>query len=215
MNTKEITGTTKLIFDYIVNFFNEHGYSPSIREIATANNVKSTSTVFYHLEKLERANLLKKSQMKNRAITITAPIQPQGQQSVNNDITTDYNLLSIPILGKVAAGLPTFAAETASDSLLLPENLFHGNELFFLRVSGDSMINAGIFEGDLIAVNKQYNANNGDIVVAMLGDEATVKRFYKENDYIRLQAENDSYTPIISKNIKVIGKVVGLIRKAI
>ena len=123
---------------------------------------------------------------------------------------------SIPVLGRVAAGLPVLAIENVSDSISVSADLFSGNSLFFLRVKGDSMINAGILEGDLIAVNKQDTANNGDIVVAMVGDEdVTVKRFFREKDHVRLQAENEKYAPIIGRDISVVGKVVGLIRSAI
>lgn len=201
MDKYEIRGTTKRVYDFIVDFSANHGYMPSVREIADATKIKSTSTVFYHLSKLETVGVLKKSGMKNRAIEIL------DKKRVGE------NIIEIPLVGKVAAGFPILAVENITDTLELPDSLFAGSSLFLLRIQGDSMKNAGILENDLIVVNKQNNADNGDIVVAMIDDEATVKRFYREKDYIRLQPENDAYEPIISHDAAVIGKVVGLIRK--
>ncbi len=195
----EVKGTTKRIYEYILKYSDEHGYQPSFREIADEVGIKSVSTVFYHLDKLENLGLIKKSSSKNRAIELVARAEkPQ--------------MRGIPVVGKVAAGLPILAVENITDTIELPEDLFGGSSLFFLKVQGDSMINAGIFNGDLIAVNKQENADNGDIVVAMIDDEATVKRFFKEKDCVRLQAENDKYAPILTKNAVIVGKVVGLLR---
>ena len=205
-----LKGTTKKVYDYIVEYSNEHGYQPSLREIADVTGIKSASTIFYHIEKLEKSGLVKKSAAKNRAIELTA--RSHKDKFANKSSAETSN---IPVLGKVAAGQPVLAVENISDTIIVSNDLFHGSSLFFLKVKGDSMINAGIFEGDLIAVNKQESANNGDIVVAMLDDEVTVKRFYRETDYIRLQPENDKYEPIKSANISVIGKVVGLIRSVI
>lgn len=204
MKNKEIRGTTKKVYDYIAEFSEENGYPPSVREIARDVGIKSTSTVFYHLEKLEKAELLKRSGTKNqnRAISLSSR-------------RSSHAVRSLPLVGKVAAGLPITAIENITDTLELPDSIFSGDSLFLLRVQGDSMKNAGILNGDLIAVNKQEDARNGDIVVAMLDGEATVKRFYHEENAIRLQPENESYEPIISKDIKVIGKVVGLIRSSI
>lgn len=205
-----LKGTTKKVYDYIVEYSNEHGYQPSLREIADVTGIKSASTIFYHIEKLEKSGLVKKSAAKNRAIELMA--RSHKDEFANKSSAETSN---IPVLGKVAAGQPVLAVENISDTIIVSNDLFHGSSLFFLKVKGDSMINAGIFEGDLIAVNKQESANNGDIVVAMLDDEVTVKRFYRETDYIRLQPENDKYEPIKSANISVIGKVVGLIRSVI
>lgn len=197
-----IKGTTKRIYDYILTYTDEHGYQPSFREIADEVGIKSVSTVFYHLDKLETLGYIKKSASKNRAIELKA-------------VSAKKPTREIPIVGKVAAGLPILAVENIADTIELPENLFGGSFLFFLKVQGDSMINAGIFNGDLIAVNKQENADNGDIVVAMIDDEVTVKRFYKEKDYVRLQAENEKYAPILTKNAVIVGKVVGLLRSRV
>lgn len=206
-----LKGTTAKVYDYIVKYSEQHGYQPSLREIAEETGIKSASTIFYHIEKLERMGFVKKSALKNRAIELTTRTDPPAPQKSENG-----HLRSIPVLGRVAAGLPVLAIENVSDSISVSDDLFSGNSLFFLRVKGDSMINAGIFEGDLIAVNKQDTANNGDIVVAMVGDEdVTVKRFFREKDHVRLQAENEKYAPIIGRDISVVGKVVGLIRSAI
>lgn len=203
MDKNEIKGTTKRVLDFIVEFVDAHGYPPSVREIAEATKVKSTSTVFYHMTKLENAGALKKCGMKNRAIEII------GKKA------SGHNTIEVPVVGKVAAGYPILAVENIMDTIELPKSYFAGSSLFMLRIQGDSMMNAGIFDGDLIVVNKQSNADNGDVVVAMIDDEATVKRFYRERDHIRLQPENEAYDPIISSDIVVVGKVVGLIRKDI
>ena len=203
-----LKGTTKKVYEYIVEYSDEHGYQPSLREIAEVTGIKSASTIFYHIGKLERLGLVKKSALKNRAIEVT------GRKERPQPTEEHTHLRSIPVLGRVAAGTPVLAVENISDSIEVSDDLFRGSSLFFLRVKGDSMIDAGILEGDLIAVNKQESANNGDIVVAMLEDEVTVKRFYREADAIRLQPENEKYEPIVGRDISVFGKVVGLIRSA-
>lgn len=204
-----LKGTTQKVYDYIIEYSEQHGYQPSLREIAEETGIKSASTIFYHIEKLERLGLVKKSASKNRAIEVTGrKISSPEPANECSDMTT------IPVLGRVAAGQPVLAVENISDNIAVSNDLFRGTSLFFLRVKGDSMVNAGILEGDLIAVNKQDSADNGDIVVAMLDDEVTVKRFYREPDCIRLQPENDKYEPIRGRDISVVGKVVGLIRSA-
>ena len=142
--------------------------------------------------------MIKKAATKNRAIGIS---ENRGKSTKE-----------IPVVGKVAAGVPILAVENIVDTITVPASLFVGSSLYFLRVKGDSMINAGILDGDLIAVNSQNTADNGEIVVAMIDEEATVKRFYKENGHIRLQPENEIYTPIIADNVTILGKVVGLVR---
>lgn len=210
-----IIGKTKAIFDFILAFTDEHGYQPSVREIAANTKIKSTSTVFYHLGKLEKAGLLKKCDSKNRAMEIIGRQSGQMKSPAESDAENDGHFVEIPIVGKIAAGYPILAVENISDTVKLPDSVFSGSSLFFLKVSGDSMVNAGILDGDLIAVNKQETADNGDIVVAMIDDEATVKRFFREKDHIRLQPENDKYEPILSRDVAVLGRVVGLIRNVI
>lgn len=206
----KLKGTTKKVYDYIIEYSDEHGYQPSLREIADKTGIKSASTIFYHIGKLERLGLVKKCALKNRAIEVTA-----RRMVAPREETYSSSMKSIPVLGRVAAGVPILAVENVADNIEVSANVFRGNSLFFLNVRGDSMINAGILDGDLIAVNKQDDASNGDIVVAMLDGEATVKRFYREPDCIRLQPENDAYEPIRRRDITVVGKVVGLIRSSV
>ncbi len=192
--------TSMRVYDYIVSYGEKHGFPPSVREIASTIKLKSTSTVFYHISKLENAGLLKRDPYKNRAIEIAGRTDPKS-------------LVSMPIVGKVAAGSPILAVENIIDTVALPADLFGSSSPFLLKVQGDSMINAGILDEDLVVVNKQETADNGEIVVAMVEDEATVKRFYRERDRIRLQPENDRYEPIIVHGeVSIIGKVIGLIR---
>ena len=195
----KLNGTTKEVYDFVVEFINVNGYSPSVREIAAAVKIKSTSTIFYHMNKLEEHGLIKKASTKNRAIGLL------NKKNVPNT-------KEIKVVGKVSAGLPILAVENVIDTISLPETMFGNGEVFMLKVAGDSMCNAGILDKDLIVVSQQSNANNGEIVVAMIDDEVTVKRFYKEQNHIRLQPENDNYEPIISTNVRLVGKVVGLIR---
>lgn len=202
MNDKKLkpNGTTMRVYDYIIAYSDKHGFPPSVREIATTIKLKSTSTVFYHISKLEQSGLLKRDPYKNRAIEITGR-------------ATSKPLLSVPIVGKVAAGSPILAVENITDTVDLPADLFGGTSLFLLKVQGDSMIDAGILDGDMVVVDKRETADNGEIVVAMIEDEATVKRFYREQDKIRLQPENKNYEPIIVReDVSIVGKVIGLIR---
>ena len=195
MIKEEIKGTTKQIYDYIISYVNSHGFPPSVREICQAVKIKSTSTAFYHINKLDKCGYLKKSATKNRALEIC-------------DRADLKQTNGIPIVG------PILAVENIVDTIELPESFFSGSSLFFLRVQGDSMVKAGIFDGDLIAVNKQESAENGEIVVAMVDDEATVKRLFVGKDCVRLQPENDAYESIIvDGDVSIVGKVVGLIRQ--
>ncbi len=202
MNDKKLkpNGTTMRVYDYIIAYSDKHGFPPSVREIASTIKLKSTSTVFYHISKLEQSGLLKRDPYKNRAIEIAGR-------------ATSTPLLSVPIVGKVAAGSPILAVENITDTVDLPADLFGGTSLFLLKVQGDSMIDAGILDGDMVVVDKRETADNGEIVVAMIEDEATVKRFYREQDKIRLQPENKNYEPIIVReDVSIVGKVIGLIR---
>ncbi len=184
-------------------YFEEKGYPPSIREIMAELNVASTSTIKYYLDKLEEKNLIKRTGNKNRAIEV-----------IKNYYEKDEIVKKrIPLLGEVAAGKPIFAFENYEEVYEVSENLFSTNsDVFMLTVKGDSMINAGIFEKDKIVVKKQDYAENGEIVVAMIGGSATVKRFYKEDDHIRLQPENDYMKPIYCFEVDILGKVIGLVR---
>lgn len=192
--------------NFISTFISDHGFPPTVREICSALNVSSSATAQYYLDKLDEQGRIKRSSTKNRTIEVLDkkyfPI-------------ADVDYIEIPVVGKVAAGVPILAAENIEDKLALPSNMFHKApaELFALNVSGDSMVNAGIFNGDKIVVRRQSTAKNGDIVVALIEDSATVKRFYKEKDVFRLQPENDYMSPIYVKELEILGIVVGLFRK--
>ncbi len=191
----------KRVFDYLKEQIREKGYPPSIREICAALNFKSTSSVHQYIARLAEKGYIDKGDLKTRAIKIIG----------------DEPTISIPIVGKVAAGEPILAQENIEDYFSIGESFFSQsdlkNETFVLKVQGESMINAGINNGDYIIVSKENTARNGQIVVAMIDGNATVKTFYKEKDYVRLQPENDTMEPIIVKDVQIVGKVVGLFRK--
>ncbi|HWR60378.1 MAG TPA: transcriptional repressor LexA, partial [Clostridia bacterium] len=176
---------------------------PSVREICDAVKLKSTSTVHGHLERLERKGYIRRDPTKPRAIEVL-----DGGSSV----VTRREMVELPIVGKVTAGLPILAEENIEDSFPVPVDFVGNQDAFMLIVKGDSMINAGIFDGDYVIVRQQSVARNGDIVVALLNDEATVKTFYKEKDYFRLQPENPYLMPIIVKELSILGKVIGVFR---
>lgn len=201
MSEKRPRGNTQeRILSYIESEIRTRGYAPSVREIAEAVGLKSTSTVHGHLTRLEKKGLLHRDVMKPRAMALPA-------------LEETSCVRSVPVVGHVAAGIPILAEQNIEESLPLPEDFVGEGDHFILRVRGDSMIQAGILNDDYIVVRKQPNANNGDIVVALVEDEATVKRFYKENGYFRLQPENDSMNPIIVPSVTILGKVVSLMRK--
>lgn len=192
----------KEILDYIRECLRDKGYPPSVREICTAVGLKSSSSVHAYLNKLEEKGFIKRNPTKPRAIDILEE-SPWRQKK----------LLPVPLVGKVTAGIPITAVENVDDTFPLPVDLVGEDTSFMLSVQGDSMIDAGIYDGDYIVVRIQQTARNGEIIVAMVGDdEATVKRYYKEKDCIRLQPDNSAYEPIRSQDIKVLGKVIGLIR---
>ena len=194
------------ILAYIQQEIHIRGYAPSVREIGEAVGLKSTSTVHGHLQRLEKKGLLHRDAMKPRAMGIMKPYEADSQFD-------DADVRRLPVVGRVAAGSPIYAEENIEDVLPLPASILSDGDHFILRVCGDSMIQAGIFSGDYIVVKKQAHANNGEIVVALIEDEATVKRFYKENGHFRLQPENDAMEPIIVNTVDVLGKVVSLFRK--
>ena len=188
------------ILAYIQSVIRERGYAPSVREIGEAVGLRSTSTVHGHLTRLEKKGLLHRDAMKPRAMGIV------DDESIDD-------VCRIPVIGRVAAGVPILAEENAEAILPLPSDFVGEGELFILRVRGESMINAGILNDDYIVMRKQPDARNGEIVVALVDDDATVKRFYKENGHFRLQPENDYMEPIIVPDVTILGKVVSLIRK--
>jgi repressor LexA len=189
------------IYEYIKSSVLSKGYPPSVREICEAVGLKSTSTVHGHLERLEKKGLIKRDPTKPRAIELM-------KESV-----TKREIIDIPIVGKITAGLPILAVENIEDTFSIPINYIKSkNQLFILNVSGTSMIEAGIFDGDLAIIEKCNTADNGDIVVALIENEATLKRFFKEKDHIRLQPENSTMKPIIVSDCQILGKLAGIYR---
>lgn len=200
----------------ILEFVNEQvetkGYPPSVREICSAVGFKSTSTVHAYLEKLEKNGLIQKDPTKPRALKVMG-----GQKnSTRNNVESYYprkELVDIPIVGKVTAGQPILAVENIEDTFPLPVDFVQNSTAFMLKVQGDSMIEAGILDKDMVLVKQQSTASNGEIVVALIGDEATVKTFYREKDHVRLQPENQYLDPIIVReNLSILGKVIGVFR---
>lgn len=190
------------ILDCIKKSLKEKGYPPSVRELCLAVGLSSTSTVHSHLNTLERKGFIRRDPSKPRTIEVLDEEADWLEEHVN----------AVPILGKVTAGVPILAVENIEDYFPLPKQIARQDETFILHVKGTSMINAGIMDGDQIIVRKQSEAHNGEIVVAMIEEEVTVKRFFKEKDRIRLQPENDSMDPIYAQEVQILGKVIGLLR---
>ncbi|MBU5437629.1 transcriptional repressor LexA [Tissierella sp. MSJ-40] len=190
---------------YIKNEIQRQGYPPAVREICKGVNLKSTSTVHSHLEKLEMKGYIRKDPTKPRAIEIL--------DREDDFLFVQKKTVDIPIIGKVTAGTPILAVENIEDTYPVPKELVEGHDVFMLKVQGESMVEAGILDGDLVLVKEQKSAINGDIVVALLEDEATIKRFFKEKNQIRLQPENQFMSPIYTNNVTILGKVIGLFRK--
>lgn len=200
----ELTEKQYAILDYIKKYVLKKSYPPSVREICEAVGLQSTSSVHAHLNTLEKKGYIKRDSSKPRTIEILdEEFDPTRREIVN-----------VPLLGHVAAGLPIYAEDNITDYFPIPADMLPNNDIFMLKVKGDSMINVGIFDGDRIIVERRPTANNGEIVVAFVPDEdgATVKRFYRENGHFRLQPENDAMDPIIVDNVYIIGKVIGLLR---
>lgn len=199
---RTLTSREKSILEYIRQKINESGYPPTVREICTAVGLRSTSTVHGYLARLEKLGVIKRDPSSSRAIELTEDVAWRQKK-----------LMPTPLVGAVRAGDPIVADERVETVFPLPAELIGHQNCFMLTVRGDSMINAGIREGDLLVVAQQDTARNGDIVVALVGhDDATVKRFFREADHIRLQPENDEYEPILSKEVTILGRVVGLYR---
>ncbi|MBC8059925.1 MAG: transcriptional repressor LexA [Clostridiaceae bacterium] len=190
------------IYDFIKKQVHDKGYPPSVREICIGVGLSSTSTVHGHLSRLEKKGFIKRDPTKPRTIEILG------------DDSSRKEMINIPIIGKVTAGMPILAVENIEDTFPLPIEYIHSNnELFMLRVSGESMIDAGIMDGDLAIIEQTSIASNGEIVVALIGEEATIKRFFKEKGHYRLQPENKTMDPIIVPHCTIIGKLAGLYRK--
>jgi len=196
----ELAKKEKEIYEYIKLQIDEAGYPPSVREICNAVGLSSPSTVHRYINSLEEKGYIIKADSKKRAIKLAK--QEEG-----------IDVLSVPVIGRVAAGEPILAEENIEEYFALPVDFAKNADMFMLKVRGESMINAGILDGDYVIVEQRQTAKNGEIVVALLDDSATVKTFYKEKDYIRLKPENDALEPIITKDAKIIGKVSGVFRK--
>lgn len=191
----------KEIYEFLKRFTENKGYPPSVREICEAVSLRSTSTVHGHLKRLEKKGLVKRDPTKPRALEIVELSSSKRE------------LLQVPIIGKVTAGIPILATENIEDIFPLPiDYVKHDRDLFILKVSGESMIDVGIHDGDLAIIEQGQTASNGDIVVALMENEATIKRFFKEKDHIRLQPENKTMHPIIVDDCSILGKLVGLYR---
>ena len=197
-----LTKRQQEIFDFVKSYRADHGYPPTVRDIGKAIGLTSSSTVHAHLSNLEKLGLLRRDPTKPRAIEVLvdrarAAVTPTG----------------LPLVGQVAAGQPLLAEQNIEEYVTVPPIAGGDEGEFVLRVKGDSMINAGIFEGDYVVVRPQETATDGEIVVALVGEEATVKRFYREKDHVRLQPENDALEPILSRDVKLLGRVVGVCRR--
>jgi len=207
---KPIEIKTEKLFNFLKRYQMDHGFPPSVREMCEAMQLNSTSTITYYLNYLEKQGKIKRGAYKNRAIEIIRNTNTYSDNIQNIEAIKGYT--PIPILGKITAGQPILAVENYEEVFYMPKGLFRGDELFMLTVSGESMINAGIMDGDKVIIRKQDTANNGEIVAALIEDSATIKRFYKENGHFRLQPENPTMQPLIYDDVTIIGKVVGLIR---
>ncbi|KPU28149.1 hypothetical protein TR13x_02085 [Caloranaerobacter sp. TR13] len=194
------------ILEFIKKEIQVKGYPPSVREICKAVGLKSTSTVHGHLSKLEEKGYIRRDPTKPRAIEIL------DKDNIYN-YYSKKEIIEIPVVGKVTAGEPILAVQNIEDMFPLPLDFIQSDKVFILSVKGESMIEAGILDGDYVIVRQQNYANNGDIIVALIDDEATIKRFFKEADHIRLQPENQYLEPIIVNDVKILGKVIGVFRK--
>lgn len=206
----KITDKDREILDFIYEQIQLCGYPPTVREICAAVNLNSPATVHARLNKLEAAGMIERSSTKNRCMRLIN-YTPKGQEDVFTPQREEY--LDVPVYGKITAGVPITAVQQLEGQFPIPMSHVGNKEIFMLKVSGESMINAAILDGDYIIVERQSTAHNGDIVVALIdGCDATVKTFYKENGHFRLQPENDYMEPIISDNVEVLGKVMGVYR---
>ena len=211
--TEELNKREKSILKFIEKKIVEDGYPPSVREIGKAVGLSSTATVHGYLAKLREKGYIKKEDKKGRTLKL---LKGGNGETVNNEPKNFYQqkeLVDIPLVGKITAGMPILAVENVTDTFPIPIDFVGNSECFMLTVRGESMIEAGILDGDYILVRKQQDAINGEIVVALIEDEATVKTFYKEKDHIRLQPENETMNPIIVPNCNILGKVIGVFRR--
>ena len=210
----ELNKREKAILKYIEEQVDQNGYPPSVREIGKAVDLSSTATVHGYLSSLEKKGYIKKESQKGRTLKLLKGSKDNNQVKMNEfESYSSKEMVDVPLVGKITAGEPILAVENITDSFPVPLDFTGVGDVFMLTVRGESMIEAGILSGDYILVKKQNVANNGEIVVALIGDEATVKTFYKEKDHIRLQPENSTMDPIIVPTCDILGKVVGVFRK--
>lgn len=219
-NTKKITKKQQAVLDFIIETIDQTGIAPTVRDICDGLGLSSPSTVHVHLKTLEDKGLIRRDPLKSRCITVIGYERPEPtpEPAANTEPPTglgDFsNVVHLPVVGNVAAGLPILAEQNICESIPLPVEIVGDSSSFLLKVRGDSMIEIGINDGDFVAVKEQKTANNGDIVVAIVEDGATVKRFFKERDHVRLQPENSSMEPIIVReNVSIAGKVVAVFRR--
>ena len=205
----------KAILKFIEKQINKNGYPPSVREIGEAVDLKSTATVHGYLSRLEQKGYIKKEEQKGRTLRLLKGEdgKERNKKAEPKNLYTGKEMVEVPVIGKITAGEPILAVENVTDTFPIPLDFVGNSESFMLTVRGESMIEAGILDGDYILVKRQNMANNGEIVVALIGDEATVKTFYKEKDHIRLQPENSTMDPIIVPDCQILGKVGGVFRK--
>ena len=208
MSSNELSNKQLMILEFIKEQLLAKGYPPSVREICQAVGLKSTSTVHSHLNKLEKLGYIRRDPTKPRAIEIL----DGGNVFASNNNTVMQEMIKLPLVGQVTAGEPILAQQNIQEYIPLPAQLIKGTDNFLLKVKGESMINAGILPDDILIVERTPVAKNGEIVVALVEDSATVKRFYKENGHFRLQPENDDFEPIIVDEVILLGKVISLVR---
>ena len=215
----DLTKKQRVVLVAVAKAIEEKGYVPAVREICSSIGLSSPSTVQVHLNSLEERGYIHRDAQKSRSITLTEKgreelgLSSEPEPAPPSFEPIDYNTISLPLVGQVAAGVPILAEENIEDTLTLPVEIVGDSASFLLSVHGDSMIEAGINDGDYLVVKEQSVANNGDIVVALIDDGATVKRFYREADHIRLQPENSSMEPILTRDCAIVGKVVALFRR--
>ena len=209
----KINKREKAILNFIEKQVEENGYAPSVREIGKAVGLNSTATVHNYLAKLTEKGYIKKENQKGRTLRLIKGASGEEKKKEDKNFYSGREMVEVPVIGKITAGEPILAVENITDTFPIPVDFVGNSESFMLTVRGESMIEAGILDGDYILVKKQKDARNGEIVVALIGDEATVKTFYKEKDHIRLQPENSTMDPIIVPNCEILGKVAGVFRK--
>lgn len=211
--TTDLNKREKAILKFIEKQIKDKGYPPSVREIGKAVGLSSTATVHSYLAKLSQKGYIKKEDQKGRTLKLLKGGLEENQIPTPKPLYNGKELVDVPVIGKITAGAPILAVENVTDTFPIPIDFVGNSESFMLTVRGESMIEAGILDGDYILVKRQSTARNGEIVVALIEDEATVKTFYKENGHIRLQPENSSMDPIIVPDCKILGKVGGVFRK--